>query len=189
MATNKANVTVGKPAIGGSVHRAPTGTTPPTDAQTTLDAAFKDLGYISEDGITNSYDRTVEDIKAWGGDTVLEPVTDFVDSWKMTFIEAMNDEVLKVVYGDGNVTGALATGLTVKASDDVYARAVWAIDMILNGNVLKRVVLPDAQVAEIGDIVYVDGDPVGYEVTLHAHKDSSGYTHYEYFKNASSGSN
>lgn len=189
MATNKANVTVGKPAIGGSVHRAPIGTTPPTDAVTALGAAFKDLGYISEDGLTNSYDRTNEEIKAWGGDTVLEVATEFTDSWKMTFIEAMNDEVLKVVYGDGNVTGALATGLIVKATDDIYAEAVWAFDMILNGNVLKRVVLPAAQVSEIGDVVYVDGEAVGYEVTLHAHKDSSGYTHYEYMKNASSGSN
>lgn len=189
MANTKGNVTVGKPAIGGSVHRAPIGTTPPTDVSTAL-TGFTDLGYISEDGVTNSYDRTNEEIKAWGGDTVLEVSTDFSDTWQMTFIEALNPEVLKVVYGDGNVSGSLAAGLSVQANDDVYAEAVWVIDMILSGNTLKRVVLPAAQVSEIGDIVYVDGEAVGYEVTLKAHKDSSGNNHYEYLKTvSSSGSN
>lgn len=181
MANTKGNVTVGKPAIGGSVHRAPAGTTAPTDATSTL-TGFTDLGYISEDGVKNSYDRTNEEIKAWGGDTVLEVSTDFSDTWTMTFIEALNPEVLKVVYGDENVSGSLAAGLSVQANDDVYAEAVWVIDMILSGNTLKRVVLPAAQVSEIGDIVYVDGGAVGYEVTLSAHKDSNGYNHYEYLK-------
>lgn len=182
MATNKANVTVGKPAIGGSVHRAPLTVAPPTDATTALASGFVDLGYISEDGVTNAYDRTNEEIKAWGGDTVLEVATDFSDTWQMTFIEALNPEVLKVVFGDGNVSGTLAAGMTIKANDDIYADAVWAIDMILAGNTLKRVVLPSAAVSEIGDIVYVDGEPVGYNVTLRAHKDSQGNTHYEYLK-------
>ena len=47
MATTKntaANVTTGKPKIGGSVFRAPAGSNLPADATSELDAAFQNLG-------------------------------------------------------------------------------------------------------------------------------------------------
>ena len=66
-----ANVTTGKPKVAGAVFVAPTGTTLPTDATTALGTAFKELGYVSEDGVTNNNSPESENVKAWGGDTVL----------------------------------------------------------------------------------------------------------------------
>ena len=51
---NTKNVTTGKPKVGGAVFRASLGTAIPSDAVSELDQAFKNLGYISEDGVTNS---------------------------------------------------------------------------------------------------------------------------------------
>jgi len=52
-------------AVTGAVYVAPTGSTAPTDATTALDAAWKSVGYISEDGVVESNDTENEEVKAW----------------------------------------------------------------------------------------------------------------------------
>lgn len=180
-------VSAGKPKVGGAVYRAPLGTTLPTDATTALAAAFKDLGYCSDDGVTNSNSIESDDVKAWGGDTVLSLQTGKTDTFKFTLIEAMNEEVLKATFVDSNVTGALATGITVKANSKEQLECSWVIDMALKGaNAKKRIVIPAGKVTEIGDITYSDSDAIGYELTIKCVPDNSGNTHYEYIVSTAS---
>lgn len=187
MATTAGNVSAGKPKIGGAVFRAAAGTTPPTDATTSLAAAFKDLGYCSEDGLVNSNSPSTTSIKAWGGDTVLTIQEEKEDTFQLTLIEVLNTEVLKTVYGSTNISGALNTGLTVKANSTEPEEGVWAIELVLNSNTVKRVVIPKGKITEIGDISYTDSDAIGYEITITAVPDSNGNTHYEYIKQTPSG--
>jgi hypothetical protein len=182
MANIAANVSAGKPAIAGAVFRAVKGTTAPTDATTALDAAFKALGYCGEDGLVNSNSPSMSNIKAWGGDIVLTVQEEKEDTFQLTLIESLNAEVIKAVYGSTNVSGSLATGLEVKANAKSPEEGVWAIDMVMNGGILKRIVVPHGTISEIGDITYTDSDAVGYEITITATPDSNGNTHYEYIK-------
>ena len=178
------NVTAAKPKVGGAIYAAPVGTTLPTDVTTALDAAFKELGYVSEDGVTNSNSPESDVVKAWGGDTVLTLLTSKDDKFAFTLIEVLNLDVLKLVYGETNVTGSLAAGVTITANSKELEDHALVIDMVMKGGVLKRVVIPQAKVSEIGDIVYSDSDAVGYETTLQCYNDAAGNTHYEYIKSA-----
>ena len=64
MSNTISNVAAGKPKIGGAVYAAPIGTPLPTDATTALNSAFKNLGYVSEDGLKNGNEIDVEKVKA-----------------------------------------------------------------------------------------------------------------------------
>jgi hypothetical protein len=181
--TNNANnVTAGKPRVAGSVYRGATSASLPTDATSTIASAFKALGYISEDGVKNNNSPETENIKAWGGDVVLNTLTGKEDTFTFKLIEAMNVDALAAVYGSDNVSGTLSNGITVKANASSSEAAAYVIDMVLKNNVLKRIVIPNATVSEVAEIAYTDNEAVGYEVTITAVPDASGYTHYEYIK-------
>ena len=184
--SNAANVTTGKRRVDGGVYFAPAGTTLPTDATTTLASAFKNLGYVSEAGVTNSLSKETTEIKEWGGAVVDNVQTGYTDTFSLTFIESMNVETLKAIFGNGNVTetsGAIA--VVVNATE--APAGVYVIDMIVKGNKLKRIVIPNGKVSELGDIVYKADEAVGYDVTIAASLDASGNTHYEYISAAVSG--
>lgn len=182
---NAQNVSAAKPPIAGAIYVGTAGVTLPTDTDTAIDTTkFKDLGYVSSDGITNSTNIESNDVKAWGGDTVLTTITSKDDTFKFTLIESLNDDVLKFVYGAGNVSGDLTTGLSVQVSSQDVPEVSLIIDMLRRNNTKQRICIPYAKTSAIEDILYTDSDATGFGTTLKCTPDASGYTHYEYIKKA-----
>lgn len=174
------NVSAGKPLTTGAIKVAPTGTTLPTSTSAALDGAFSDLGYCSDDGLTNGTNLEVQKIKAWGGDTVLIIQSSKEDTFTFKLIEVKNVEVLKFVYGSSNVSGDLTNGITINVNNTDVEEVSIVIDMIMSDNTAKRIVIPCAKISEVSDIVYGDEEAIGYETTIDCIPDSAGNTHYEY---------
>lgn len=180
MSNDASNVSVGKPLASGSIFVAPSGTTPPIDAKTALADTFKGVGYIGEDGVTNAIKTDSTQVKAWGGDAVLTTQTSRDETFKFKMIEA-NEVSLEQAFGKGNVTNDPVSGaLTVKHNSKEHGVYVYVIEIVLSAEKVKRIVVPNGKVIELGDVVYKDDEAIGYEVTLSATPDSSGNTAYEY---------
>lgn len=83
---NSKNVTGAKPKVAGAIYRAPLGTALPTDATTALAAEYKDLGYVSDEGITQSESKDSSNVVAFGGDVVYITEGEHTDTFKFAEI-------------------------------------------------------------------------------------------------------
>ena len=190
MSNDATKVSTGKPKVGGAVYWAPYGTVLPTDATTALNEAFMCLGFVSEDGLTNENSPETEDVKAWGGEVVATLQSEKTDTFTFKLIESLNVYVLKAIYGSDNVSGtAISSGITVRANSEEVDSACWVFDMVMRGEAVKRIVVPNGKITELGEIVYKDDEPIGYEPTLRAMPGDQAFgydTHKEYIQSTKS---
>lgn len=177
MANDATKVRVGKPLATGGILIAPTGSVLPTDNSTAPDVAFVACGFIGDGGVTQSIATDVQEIKAWGGDTVRKIQTSHDLTYQFRMIET-TDVTLKKYYGDGNVTTALGI-TTVKINSTELGHDCYLLE-VDDGGDRVRVVIPDGQITDRGDIVFQDADVVGYDVTVTCYPDTDGNKAYLY---------
>lgn len=167
MATNSANVRVavtGEVLMGLTTAAAPTST-----AGTTV--GFAGLGFVSDAGVTESRERSTDDIKAWqNAATVRSVVTDAKLSYTFVLIETIKSTV-ELFYG-ATVTSTVADGSFVVVPASTGGRRSFILDVV-DGAELIRTYIPAGEVTEVGDRVYASGEPIGYEVTITAYTDST----------------
>ena len=172
------DVLVASPVTGtGGILAGPLGTAVPTDASTPPDSALVARGYVGEDGLSMTTNRTTEKIRAWGGDTVrvVQSEHDVTFSWSYLETTALT---AADVYGEDNVESD--AGLTsIKLNSDPLPHKTWVFEM-KDGDKRVRVVVPDGQITEIGDTQFVHTAATSHQVTLEAFPDESGSKCYIY---------
>lgn len=165
MALDSDNVRV---AVSGAVYVAPVGTTAPEYSDDALDSAFKDLGYVSSDGVTESVDRSTTQIRSWQDSSLVREVTsEGTYSVSMTFIET-NEDVLALYYG----SAVSASGEVTIDPRESGGRQAFVIDVI-DRNSIERIYIPTGEVTSIGERTLASGEAIGYEVTITAYADAT----------------
>lgn len=176
-------VSLGKFKVGGYAYWAPSGTVLPTDSSTPLAAAFKLLGYLSEDGLTNTTDTDTTEIKDANGTTVMKVITSYAESYQFALLEVLRAEAAKMRYNTGAVTGT-DKSMTIKHQMPSDEDFVLVFEIAMSGDVKDRLVIGNGTRAEFGDRQVHAGDAQVYDVTASANDMGNGVTAIEYIGRA-----
>lgn len=175
-----ANVAVGKPKATGGVYAGATSATLPANATASLDSALAALGYVAEDGLTQTKGGDVTQIRAWGGDTVKVVRTTDDLSFSLTLMEIANKTTLEELFGAANVTWTDAFGgIKVTINGDQLDNRAFVFEM-LDGDTAIRIVVPNAKLDGNYTTTFVDGQAATFPVNLIAFNDSAGAKAYMY---------
>jgi hypothetical protein len=185
MSVIASNVLTGAPdqLTTGPILSAPRGTALPTAVDDTLDPAFEDSGYISEDGLTLTPERSTEQVRDWSGSVVRELLTEFAAKLAWAHLET-NEQSLKNYLGDDNVTVTAADAengkrITALLRSTELPRKPWVFK-IKDGDSRVLIVVPDGQVSETGEVAFVKSGAITWPVTLSTYPDSAGVNVYIY---------
>ena len=181
MALNAENVRV---AVTGAVYAAAAGATLPTTSTATPDAAFKDLGYLTDDGFTEARDVNQDEVTAWQNGTVVRrTITSQAMTVEFTLAETKAD-VLEFVRPGSTITGVGPYAMEVGPVTAVRRALIFDV---LDDTVHIRKVYPNCEITDFGDIEYKNGQAIGYPVTLTCYPDDSDVVVYEYSDDAAWG--
>lgn len=175
MAANNSNMAIGTAGGGvdgyGLIWFAPFGTTAPVDESGALNAAFKDAGLITEDGMTLSMSESSNKIKAYGSQIAQRTViTDQDTTFSIKFLEH-NPVSMAVFYRKAlnSIVPAVTTGkfsVTVGAYNEVFM-AMCA--EIVDGTTKLRAYCPKVSVTNREDLTVGNGAEISLGVELTAY--------------------
>ncbi|MBF4613750.1 hypothetical protein [Curtobacterium sp. VKM Ac-1376] len=156
-------------AVTGAVYAAPTTATRPTDATIALSAEHTDLGYVGDGGVTESRERSSNQIRGWQNGALLrEVVTESSITYAFILLETKKENI-ELYYGS-----KVATNGSVKVNPSkTGGRKSFVIDVIDDDDII-RIDVPNGEVTEVGEQVYASGEPIGYEVTVTGYEITDG---------------
>lgn len=180
------NIGIGKGNPDGYAWVAPKGTKLPVDAKEAIDEAFKSLGYITDEGVTNSTEADSSDIKDWAGRVVKKIQNSFSENYQVGFYEA-RVTVLKTYYGDANVDDDGKGTITVRHNGAFTEERCFVLETLLTDTVIKRTVIPRGCIYERDDVEHSSESAVTFKGTITALPDAQGNTSYDYYYNTATG--
>ena len=177
------NAELARLGVTGALWVAPMGTTTPTGMEA-WPSGYEDLGYISDDGVTESVDEDTETFTPWQSSTSIRTeVTRSTKTFQATLWES-KFATISLFYRVGademttDQDGVVSFVEQGKPSQDLRSFGLDVID----GTYHRRILLPMAEVTERGDVTYKSDTLIGYEVTVTAYPGADGVSVKRLFK-------
>jgi hypothetical protein len=160
-------------AITGQLYKAPLGTTAPTNSTDALDPDFVGLGYVSEDGVTEGWSDSVDNIVAWQGATTVRSSRTETTATLACMLIQTRGSVLEAFHIGSNVGEPSAGNFRIDVLPTQADPSAWALDVI-DGTKHIRIYVGNGEITERGEITYANGSAIGFPITITCYPDSSG---------------
>lgn len=177
MGLDVSKVLVGAPdqSTGGAVYDAPIGGgTKPTSAKDPL-TGFTSSGYISDDGLEISPDRSTNGIPEWSGKTIRQILKEFTCEISWTELQWSKESLIHA-FGEAAVQTDEHT-TTLKISADMPEPRQWAF-RLKDGKNMMLIYVPNGQVTKVDKLAFKSSEAIGLPVTLSCSPDETGASVY-----------
>ena len=150
------DTTVVLQAYDGQLNAAPYGTAIPSDISGTLDAAFENVGWLTEDGLTFNPNLSADDpIKGWPrGEILLRPAATLEPEFTFSLAQHDSDTLDWVVDPSRQMSLVLDYRSTSTSAT-------------------HRLVLPKIKVSEAGEMPFNISDLISVEITVGCERDDA----------------
>ena len=160
----------GTDAATGYFFHAPAGTALPEDPTAALPAIWKRVGYVTQDGITFSPDKSTEDLKDWANKPRRSTMTDHDETVQAPIMET-TEETMKVIFGSENVTVTDSTNtagkkISVNLSPSSLPEPEAFLFLMKDGNNTAMLGCSKGQITELGDITMAPSDAIIWNATI-----------------------
>lgn len=172
-------------SVTGAVYVATVGVTAPTDATTALpSASWNDGGYVDENGISITVNRSTTPIRDWSKANVRNLLSEFSGSIALGFLQ-VDEFSAKRVFGASNVTKTAATttkGELIKVSigSELPPIEAWCFNM-KDGDARIRVFVPRGQITSVNEMAYRPDQGHVIGGTLECYDDGTGHSIYVFY--------
>jgi hypothetical protein len=158
--------------ITGEMFSAPLATAAPTNSSTALNAAFLGHGYVTDDGVTETWDDSVDTIVAWQNATTVRATrTESTLTLACTLLQTRGSN-LELFYPGSFVEANGADEWKIDVKPPASDRRSFVLN-VLDGDDVIRIYIPNGELTDRGDVPYKNGDAVMYPVTITAFPDSN----------------
>lgn len=170
MATNEVNLGAG--LATGMFFHAPAGTPLPTFPSEELDAAWKEVGFVSQDGVVWHHGRSAEALKDWSN-SIRRMLQSGDDKTVAATIISTTKEVLETIFGADNVVTTAAT------RDHGNLNAVEVKEGVISGEEAFLFLMKDGDdsfmlgttrgfITNVDDITFAPSDAISWPATVSA---------------------
>lgn len=155
------------------------GPTLPTNGSSTPAVAFKEIGALSDAGISEATEQERTDVFIWQNNTLARRIPgQFTKTYTIAAAET-SLLTLGVQFAGSTVTST-TEGASVAEKPPTSDVRAWILHGI-DGTKAQRIVLPQAEVTSRGEVVWSAEGITVFEWELSAYTDSNGVVAYRYY--------